>query len=251
MAAVAPLIGLGLSLASSIPQWLTGDDQEDRARALEKNLVRPDFTIPGSELESLQLAKDMASTGMPGLGAAQGRLDQTTANTIATIERLGVGGPTSINAASRAYGNQLNAENDLAVKDAEFRQRNKQLLGQELDENAQWQLEEWNWDKRLPYENTAAAIQALREGSMRNKNAAWKDLLGTGANFLLGMGGDDGNPFAGLFSGGKSGSGGSMSNSLRFTSVDPRTSDPSSPFFKTEFGQKPLFESLSYGGTRV
>jgi len=70
----------------------------------------------------------------------------------------------------------------------------------------EWENQKWNWDRRMPFEQTAAAIEALREGSMRNKNAAWKDLFGSAANIsmLAGAGTEGGNWWEKLLSGGGS-----------------------------------------------
>jgi hypothetical protein len=121
-------------------------------------------------------------TRLPGQSAIEGRLDQTTANKIAMIERMTTGGPSAINAAGSAYGQQMDAENQLGVQAANMRLNNQSILRDELGRMSQYENMKWAWDKKQPFEDTATAIEALREGGMRNKNAAFKDTLGSLAN---------------------------------------------------------------------
>lgn len=187
-------VGLGLGLASSIPQWLTGRDQDIRADELSQGLERPFMDIPASQNRALASAEAQAKLAqLPGYNAISGQLDQTTAAQVAMIERMGVGGPTSINAASRAYGMQQEKENELGIAGAQMRLRNQQILRDELGDQAQWEQEKWNWNERMPYEAKVKAIEALREGAIRNKNSAWKNIFGFGANVFSGM--DGGEPW--------------------------------------------------------
>jgi hypothetical protein len=200
-------IPIALSAISTIPQWIAGYNQGNRADQLARNLVRPEFEIPESAKRALASAEAQSQMArLPGQDAIEGRLDQTTANKIAMIERMSMGGPTAINAAGSAYGQQMDAENQLGVEAANMRLRNQEILRNQLGQMSQWENQKWSWDKRLPFEQTAAAIEALREGSMRNKNAAWKDIFGSAANISLmaGMGGNEegGNWLSKIFGGG-------------------------------------------------
>lgn len=185
----APLLAVsaGLSALSTLPNWYQSWKQSERADELAQGLKRPDFEIPQSEIDSLNSAKAQAGmTRLPGQSAIEGRLDQNTANQIADIQRMGTGGPNDINAAARAYGMQQEGENKLGIEASNMYLRNQDILRSQLDQNAQWQQKAWEWDKKMPYENTAAAIGALRESSARNFDTGWKDLLGGGANLALG-----------------------------------------------------------------
>lgn len=179
-------VGAGLSALSTLPNWYQSWKQSERADELAQGLKRPDFEIPQSEIDSLNSAKAQAGmTRLPGQSAIEGRLDQNTANEISDIQRMGTGGPNDINAAARAYGMQQEGENKLGIEASNMYLRNQDILRSQLDQNAEWQNKEWEWDKKLPYENTAAAIGALRESSARNFDTGWKDLLGGGANLAL------------------------------------------------------------------
>jgi len=81
---------------------------------------------------------------------------------------------------------QQEKENQLGIEASNMYLRNQDILRSELDENADWQQKAWDWDKRMPYENTANAIGALRESSARNFDTAWKDLTGGISNLAMG-----------------------------------------------------------------
>jgi hypothetical protein len=192
MAIPPQLIGMGLSTLASIPQWMTGSEQERRAEELSKGFVRPTYDTPESQKRALTSAEEQAKmTRLPSQSAIEGRLDQTTANTLAMLERLGTGGPTTINAASRAFGNQMEAENKLGIEAGNMYLRNQDVLRNELGKTAQYEDKAWNWNQMTPYVQKANTIEALKEGSMRNKNAAWNNIFGGAATFFN-SGGDFG-----------------------------------------------------------
>jgi len=180
------IVPMALSMAQSIPNWMAGIKQDRTADKLASELERPDFEIPESQTQALQSAKNQAGmTRLPGQSGIEGRLDQTTANQIDAIERMGPGGATSLNAASAAYGNQQTKENELGVQASQQWARNQDILRSQLDRMSEWEFKKWAWDKQMPYQNKAEAIAALREGSMRNLDNAAKDTFGGAANMLL------------------------------------------------------------------
>jgi hypothetical protein len=177
---------IALSAMSSIPNWIAAYNQNKQAKELESELQRPDFEIPESANRALQSAETQAGmTRLPGQSAVEGRLDQATANQVDMVERMGIGGPTSINAASQAYGMQMGKENELGIAAASNWNQNQAGLRDQLGRMSEWEFKKWNWDKRLPYENKADAIRALTEGAMRNADAGAKDLFGGAANIAL------------------------------------------------------------------
>jgi hypothetical protein len=180
-------IGAGLSALSTIPNWYQSWKQSERADELAKGLKRPDFEIPKSELESLASAQAQAGmTRLPGQSGIEGQLESTAANEVANVERMGTGGANDINAASRVYSGLQGKQNELGIKASDMWLRNQDVLRSQLDQNAEWQQKKWEWDKQQPYENTAKAISALREGSARNFDTGWKDLFGGASNLALG-----------------------------------------------------------------
>lgn len=249
-----PALSLGLGAISSIPQWLTGESQEDRADQLSSTLVRPRMSVPESQTRALTSAEEQAKmTRIPGQSAIEGRLDQTTANKIAMLERLGGGGPTTINAASRAFGDQMDAENRLGIEGANMYLRNQDVLRNELGKTADYENQAWNWNERMPYEQKAIAIQALKEGAMKNKFAGWNNIFGSLSSFFGGMGsGGDGFDFNSIFGGG--GNSSSPQGVVSSNAASIGQNDPSSFLYGTNTlrkfnnwkSQKPILDSYSY-----
>jgi hypothetical protein len=187
-------IPLITTLASSAYDWWRSNKQENRAEELERNNIRPRLDVPQSQQEALASAKAQAQmTRLPGQDAIEGRFDNVTGNKVATVERMGPGGATSINAASRAYSDQLDKESELGVTTANMRLNNQGILRDELRRNAEWEQKAWDWNTGQPYMQKQAAIAALKEASILNQNTAFKNLIGgLGYTAFMGAVGDDG-----------------------------------------------------------
>lgn len=188
---------------STISQSQTAIDQRHQAKELEKNNIRPIYTTPASETEALRLAR-LASENdisrLPGQAGIEGRLDQTTANQISMLERMSMGGPDLINAASIAYGNQQQAENQLGVEAARYsadvNRFNDQNYQRQLGIDADYQDKAWDWNFRMPYDQRYALMQALKGASQQNSNESWNTSVGGAKDFFssffsYGMAGSD------------------------------------------------------------
>lgn len=205
--------GLVLGAVSQIPQWLSGNEQEKKALLMERNLRRPQYEIPESQRRSLMSAEEQSKmTRLPGQSGIEGRLDQSTANTLAMLERLGSGGSGMINTAGRAYGNQMDAENELGIKASDMYLRNQDILRNELSKMGEYENRAWEWNEMRPYIEKANAISALKEGGMRNKDAAWKNIFGMGSSYLLNSatGGGGGLDWLNALTGGGGGTSGGL-----------------------------------------
>lgn len=173
-----------VSAASNIPGMILGGSQLLKSNRM--NPERPEYEIPEAERQALELAKSMAAESrIPGQSAIEGRLDQTTANTLATIERMGYGGASDINAASRAYGNQLEKETELGVAGAQLKQQNERNLEQALSRMGTYEDKQWKLNEYDPFQQESAAKAALYEGGMQNLFGGLKDTTGGISNILL------------------------------------------------------------------
>jgi len=166
-------------MLASLPQTLLGGYQMIKGYGSDND--RPDYNIPEQATNALKSAeRQAAERRMPGQSAIEGRLDSTTANTLQTIERM-IDSPISgINAASRAYGNQLEKETDLGVKAADFALRNQDILRSEQNRMAEWENKQEDWNTRTPYLQKAAQLSALKEAGLTNLAGGLTDAL-TGA----------------------------------------------------------------------
>lgn len=172
------------SAVSNLPGMVLGGSQLMKSNRM--NPVRPEYEIPESEKRALGVAEGLASqTRLPGQSAIEGRLDQTTANSLATIERMGYGGASDINAASRAYGNQQDKETELGVAAAGFNIQNQKNLEQALNKMAVYEDKQWQINEQQPFLDDSRAKAALYEGGMQNLVGGFKDTAGGVSNILL------------------------------------------------------------------
>lgn len=168
-----------MMMLASLPQTLLGGYQMIKGYGSDND--RPDFKIPDQATNALKSAeRQAAERRMPGQSAIEGRLDSTTANTLQTIERMSDSPISGINAASRAYGNQLEKETDLGVKAADFALRNQDILRSEQNRMAEWENKQEDWNTRTPYLQKAAQLSALKEAGLTNLAGGLTDAL-TGA----------------------------------------------------------------------
>lgn len=164
---------------STINQNQLAIEQRHKAAKLEKDLKRPAFAIPEAATAALRSAEEQAKLKkLPGHAAIEARLDATTADTIATLERMGMGGADTINGASRAYSHRQEKENELGIAGSNMYLHNQDVLRQQQGQYANWQNMAWNWDQKLPYEQKAAAIQALKGAAIQNTSAAYNSSVG-------------------------------------------------------------------------
>lgn len=181
MSLLTPLL---IGAASNLPSMILGGSQLFKSHKMRPK--RPQYEIPLAEQQALQLAKNMgAQTRLPGQEAIEGQLDETTANTLSSIERMGYGGASDINAASRAYGNQQDKETQLGVAAAGNRQQNLRNLQGALSHYATYEDKKWNLNELQPYEQDAKAKAALYEGGMTNLSGGLKDIAGGISNVML------------------------------------------------------------------
>jgi len=172
------------SAVSNLPGMVLGGSQLMKSNRM--NPVRPEYEIPESEKRALGVAEGLASqTRLPGQSAIEGRLDQTTANSLATIERMGYGGASDINAASRAFGNQQDKETELGVAAAGFNIQNQKNLEGALSRMATYEDKQWQINEQQPFLDDSRAKAALYEGGMENLVGGFKDTAGGVSNILL------------------------------------------------------------------
>ena len=147
---------------------------------------RPKFDIPDSAEAALANAESQALLNrLPGQSAIEGRLDRVTANTLNTLERVGDSPVSTINAASRAYGNQLDRETELGIKGAEMQLANQNILRSEQNRMAQWENQQFKFDEVDPYMTKMAQISALKGAGLTNLTGGLQDVLGVLAKFGL------------------------------------------------------------------
>ena len=166
-----------LMLLSSLPQAALGLYQTGVGYLTPKP-ERPDFNIPGSQIEALSNARRIAyEDRMPGMSGIQGRLDRNTANTLSAIERMSDSPTSGINAAARAYSSQQEQEANLGVQAAEMALKNEAMFRNELHTMADWENKKNEWEQRTPYMQKMAQLSAMKGAGLTNLTGAAGDAM--------------------------------------------------------------------------
>jgi hypothetical protein len=169
-----------LKLIPSLIEGGVGIDQLIKGKRLNKSLVRPDMSIPDSAIQSLNLAKNLATSFyMPGQSAAEQTLNQQFANLSNNAINSASSSSEALGALVAANASRMNAQTDLAGR-AEQSYLNRQKNYQNaLDNMAEWQQDVWTnnvWNKYVENANKAASL--IQSGWSNVINAS-KDVAGT------------------------------------------------------------------------
>ena len=121
---------------------------------------------------------------MAGQNNINQRLDQATANSLYDINQNSSSGVEALAALSGVYSNQMDAENQLGLNAANDYARRQAAVNNELNRYAGYQDKSWDYNVNQPFQEKAAAAQALGEAGMRNKYEGLKGLVGAG---VMGM----------------------------------------------------------------
>jgi len=174
-----------MTLLTTLPQTALGLGQTISGFT-QKPPTRPEYEIPESAKAALEGMETQATLGrLPGQSQIEGRLDRVTANTLNTLERIGDSPVSSINAASRAYGNQLDKETELGVQAGNMWLTNQDKLRQEQARMAEWENKKFKFDEVDPYMSKVAQISALKGAGIQNLAGGLQDMFGIMAKFGL------------------------------------------------------------------
>jgi len=178
-----------ISAIPAVTQAITGLTQSARSKDILRNLERPTYNIPLAATEALNRSKNLASSNqMAGQSNVTQRIDQATANSLYDINQNSSSGVEALAALSGVYSNQMDAENQLGLNAAQDYQRRQAAVNNELNRYAGYQDAQWDYNVNQPFQEKAAAAQALGEAGMRNKYEGLKGVVGAASMGLSGMG---------------------------------------------------------------
>jgi hypothetical protein len=189
--------------ASAAFQFINGLKQQRQAASMYVP-PRPTYTIPGEVSQATARAQSLANGPMAGFGQALAKVGANTASTVRAAQESG--SPSNALAVIAAAGDsQNNATSNLYQQNAQFQRQGAAALISQLGTQAQYADKAWDYNKRKPYEEAAAAKSALTQAGATNVNSG---LAGLGSAITQGargfMGGADASGVSGLFGGNKS-----------------------------------------------
>lgn len=163
-----------------------GISQAIKANRIARQTKRPAYEIPGGIKEGTAIARNLATTGLPGYQTMQDNLSGQTAGAVRSIKEAGGSGPEKLAAIAGAYGSQMNQSRNLGVQNAQAQVQNQRGLQSQLGVQAGYQDKAWQWNQQDPYVQAMAASQRLREGANQNIYGGLKGMAGAA---MMGAGG--------------------------------------------------------------
>lgn len=175
-------------------QMQMGQQMIDEAQALSAAYERPEFQTPAAINLMTEMAQGRQFQNLPGMAMMQNQINQATAGGLGAIERMGTGAE-GFGAVSDLYKNQLGAQGNLAIQNAQFRDQGQAQYMGALENLGQWQHRGWQWEEADPYlaaQQKASQLEMMgRQGQwegLKTKMGSWAEAFKGGGNFIAGGG---------------------------------------------------------------
>lgn len=175
--AIAPLL---LAAIPYIYQGIAGYKQQQQGKDMASGNKRPTMVTPEQLKQNLNLAmqaKQRASImGLPGENVTADRIQQSTQNNFQNMLNTGQDSASILAGLSSLDNAEKNAFVDLGVKGSEYKADNELVANSNLmnanTAMANQELNNFDYNKNQPYQNTAAAASALIGAGNQNINGA-------------------------------------------------------------------------------
>lgn len=110
------------------------------------------FELPESAVAALDVAERQAQgIRLPGEDIRRAQIAEATAGGVGAAQQAATSSSDVLGLLSSLYGQQQNAEQNLAIAGAERYDRNQQMLGSELNRMAELEKEKWQQNVQYPY----------------------------------------------------------------------------------------------------
>jgi hypothetical protein len=182
-------------IASAVPalfQTGLGIAQEIKADKLANSTTRPIMRTPGSQLEALANARNMATGQAPGISAAMQQLAQSQAGSIAGIQNSGGGNAETLAALTMLDQNAGNQARNIGAMQENWRAGQMGNLQNQLMQMADTENNLFRYNEDEPYKNIMAASQALHNAAPQNVQGGLNGLGGSLASMVGPMKGNTG-----------------------------------------------------------
>lgn len=177
------MVQAALAAVPAVMQIVQGISQGIKADELGA-VKRPNREVPPAVQEMINRARILSSqTKAPGADVLENRLVSSTAAGVNDINQLASSPSSALSAVSNLYGNQMQGQQDLSIRNQDYNQQMQQQLLGLLPQLAEEQNKNWEWNKADPYMQAKAAESALYYGRDNNFQQGAKNLVGniTGA----------------------------------------------------------------------
>lgn len=153
----------------SFAQFAAGIGQKIQANRLEQSNPRPTYEIPEAAVESLNMARHMASqTKLPGQTYIEQNMDRNNANTMSFMLDAADNPGKAVENAGKLAAMRNEAQMGLGAQAAQNQQTNQRSLANELKFFAGEQVKQWEWNERQPWEDAMSASSYLNDAGNMN-----------------------------------------------------------------------------------
>jgi len=173
-------IGAGVNLWKGISQGIKAKRAEKAADKLYSQ--RPTYEIPQGYSDALSLyKKNAAQTQLPGQGAIEENIQQSSARARSAAERGAVSSAAYGGMTSDIYDKELQAIQDLGIKAAEFQQANQEKLAQGYQMMGGQQEKAQDWNTLGAFNTSMNRLESKGGAYAQNAANAWSSL---GSNLM-------------------------------------------------------------------
>lgn len=162
-----------------------GAVQKDKAAKAARNNVRPQYEIPQTEYDNLNLLENNAGHGMSDMSKQYllNNADRGLAASIGAIQRSG----GNSNAMSGLYDNYFNNVGSIAVQDDKRKYENMMNLIQQRQRMGNAKDKEWQINDYAPWQDRAAAYAQQQAAGQQTMMSGINSFGGAMGNFASGM----------------------------------------------------------------
>jgi hypothetical protein len=162
-------------------QMSMGADMISEAQGLSAANPRPEMMTPEAIKMMMEMSQGRQFQNMPGMSMMQNQLGQATSQGLGAMEKMG-SGAEAFGGLAQLYGNQMQQGQNIALNNAEYKDRNQQQYMGALEGLGNWQQQAWQWNEADPYlqaQQKAAQLEMMgRQGQwegMKNKMGSWAE----------------------------------------------------------------------------
>lgn len=170
-------------------QMQLGQGMMDEAQTLSAAYQRPEMQTPEAIQAMMQMSQGRMFQNMPGMTQMQNQINQATAGAVGSMREMGTGAE-GFGAIADMYGNQMNQQSNLGVKNAMFRDQGQQQHMSNLGNLGQWQQQAWQWNEADPYLQAQQKAAQLETMGRMGEWEGLKNKMGSWAESFQGMGGE-------------------------------------------------------------
>lgn len=166
------------NIASAIFKGVQARKQRKMAERLIEENQRPFYQIPESARRALNISQGMSTQGLPAYDVAQMQIDQSTQSGTQAMQQAASSPAELLASLGGLYSQNMNAQQNLAVQNAQTRQQNMLNYQNALNQFASWEDKQFDVNQWQPYEQAAAAASALTQAADANRYAAVTEGVG-------------------------------------------------------------------------